>query len=52
MNTIRENARYGIGGVNQATEEVEEGLVIAGVSIRQNAVESNGRAQIAGWFRQ
>ena len=50
-NTIRENARYGIGGVDQVTEEVKDGLVIAGVSIRRNVVESNRKGQVAGAFQ-
>ena len=47
-NIIRGNARYGIGGVDQKTEEVREGLVILGVSLRHNVVESNGKGQVAG----
>jgi hypothetical protein len=47
-NTLRENSRYGIGGVDQKTEEVKEGLVIQGVWLKQNVVESNGKGQIAG----
>ncbi len=49
-NTISKNVRYGIGGVDQKTEEVEEGLVIAGVALRQNVVEGNRKEQIAGQF--
>jgi hypothetical protein len=49
-NTIRENARYGIGGVDQTTEEVKEGLLIRGVLLAGNVVEGNGKGQVAGVF--
>lgn len=49
-NTIRENVRYGIGGVDQTTEEVKEGLLIRGVLPRDNVVEGNGKGQVAGSF--
>ncbi|MBM3748812.1 MAG: DUF1565 domain-containing protein [Acidobacteria bacterium] len=50
-NTLRGNVRYGIGGVDQQTEEVKEGLVIQGVLLKDNIVEGNGKGQIAGTFR-
>lgn len=50
-NTIRGNVRYGIGGVDQQTEELKEGLIIEGVALKDNVVEGNGKGQIAGSFR-
>ncbi len=50
-NTLRGNARYGIGGVDQQTEELKEGLIIQGVVLKDNVVEGNGKGQIAGQFR-
>jgi len=47
-NTIRENGRYGIGGVDQETEEVKEGLLIEGVKFEGNTIEKNLKAEIAG----
>lgn len=50
-NTIRGNTRYGIGGVDQQTEDLKEGLIIEGVLVKDNVVEGNGKGQIAGTFR-
>jgi len=51
-NTILGNSRYGIGGVDQKTEEVKEGLIILGVLLSENVVDKNGKGQIAGSFGQ
>jgi hypothetical protein len=48
-NTIRENARYGIGGVDEETEEVKDGLVLAGIILEGNIVEKNRKAEIVGF---
>ena len=51
-NTIRENGRYGIGGVDQETEEVKEGLIIEGIKFEGNTIEKNLKAEIAGITRK
>jgi parallel beta-helix repeat protein len=47
-NVIRDNARYGIGAVEHASEDVRLGLRIAGIVLGENRVSGNGRAEIAG----
>jgi hypothetical protein len=47
-NVIRDNARYGIGAVEHASEDVRLGLRIAGIVLGENRLSGNGRAELAG----
>lgn len=47
-NVIRDNARYGIGAVEHASEDVKPGLQIEGIALGENRVSANGRADVAG----
>jgi hypothetical protein len=47
-NVIRDNARYGIGAVEHASEDVKPGLQIEGIVLGENRVSGGGRADVAG----
>jgi hypothetical protein len=47
-NVIRDNARYGIGAVEHASEDVRQGLRVAGIVLGENRLSGNGRAEVAG----
>ena len=47
-NEIHGNSRYGIGAVDQVSEEVQPGLRIAGIVLGQNRLSGNGKADVAG----
>jgi len=47
-NAVRDNRRYGICGVAQGTEDVKPGLPIERVALKDNRVEGNLKAQVAG----
>ena len=47
-NRILGNVRYGIGGVDQVMEDLREGLLVQGVTLKENTVEKNGKGQVVG----
>lgn len=47
-NVIRDNARYGIGAVEHASEDGKPGLQIEGIVLGENHISGNGRADVAG----
>ncbi len=50
-NVIRNNARYGVGAVDQRVEDVVEGVVVLGITLENNTVQGNRRAEISGLAR-